>query len=92
VLGPLLRYAGTTTATIWVETDAATVVEVLGPRTATFQIFGPIQLPSQSRRNSATRTAKTVDQNERELAYPGSLRQGGVSSGVALVTSAGRWF
>ena len=40
VLGPLLRYVGTTTATVWVETDAATVVEVLGHRTSTFQVFG----------------------------------------------------
>jgi hypothetical protein len=31
VLGPLLRYVGETQATVWVETDAAAVVEVLGP-------------------------------------------------------------
>ena len=40
ILGPLLRYVGTTTATVWVETDASTVVEVLGHRTNTFQVFG----------------------------------------------------
>ncbi len=40
ILGPLLRYVGTTTATVWVETDASTVVEVLGRRTNTFQVFG----------------------------------------------------
>ena len=40
VLGPLLRYVGTTTATVWVETDAPTVVEVLGHRANTFQVFG----------------------------------------------------
>ena len=33
ILGPLLRYVGSTEATIWVETDAACEVEVLG-RTA----------------------------------------------------------
>ena len=30
VLGPLLRYTGETDATLWVETDAACEVEVLG--------------------------------------------------------------
>ena len=28
ILGPLLRYAGTTDATVWVETDAPCEVEV----------------------------------------------------------------
>jgi hypothetical protein len=40
VLGPLLRYAGTTTATVWVETDRPTEVEVLGARARTFQVEG----------------------------------------------------
>ena len=40
VVGPLLRYVGTTTATVWVETDASAVVEVLGHRASTFQVFG----------------------------------------------------
>ncbi len=40
VLGPLLRYAGTTTATVWVETDSATEVEVLDHRSRTFEIEG----------------------------------------------------
>ena len=40
VLGPLLRYAGTTTATVWVETDSASEVEVLGRRASTFEIEG----------------------------------------------------
>jgi hypothetical protein len=40
VLGPLLRYVGTTTATVWVETDASAVVEVLGHRANTFQVLG----------------------------------------------------
>ena len=40
VLGPLLRYVGSTTATVWLETDAPTTVEVLGHRAATFQVFG----------------------------------------------------
>ena len=39
-LGPLLRYAGETDATVWVETDAACEVEVLGHRTRTFEIEG----------------------------------------------------
>ena len=36
VLGPLLRYVGETEAVIWVETDAACEVEVLGSRERTF--------------------------------------------------------
>jgi hypothetical protein len=38
VLGPLLRYTGTTSATVWVETDAAAEVEVLGHRQPTFRV------------------------------------------------------
>jgi hypothetical protein len=40
VLGPLLRYVGTTDATVWVETDAACEVEVLGHASRTFAIAG----------------------------------------------------
>ena len=40
VLGPLLRYAGETAATIWVETDRACEVEVLGRRARTFHVAG----------------------------------------------------
>ncbi len=40
VVGPLLRYVGTTTATVWVETSAATVVTILGQRARTFQVEG----------------------------------------------------
>src|SRR5918998_307294 len=40
VLGPLLRYAGETDATVWVETDAACEVEVLGRRSHTFRVGG----------------------------------------------------
>jgi hypothetical protein len=36
VLGPLLRYVGETDAVIWVETDSACEVEVLGAREQTF--------------------------------------------------------
>src|ERR671916_2763393 len=39
-LGPLLRYAGETDATIWVETDGACEVEVLGHTAPTFEIEG----------------------------------------------------
>ena len=38
VLGPLLRYAGNTDATVWVETDAACEVEVLGCSSRTFRV------------------------------------------------------
>jgi hypothetical protein len=38
VLGPLLRYAGETDATVWVETDAACEVEVLGCSSRTFRV------------------------------------------------------
>ncbi|MGD9704049.1 MAG: alkaline phosphatase family protein [Acidimicrobiia bacterium] len=38
VLGPLLRHVSRTTATIWVEVDAPSTVEVLGHRTTTFSV------------------------------------------------------
>ena len=40
VLGPLVRYVGETEATIWVETDRACRVEVLGHAAPTFGIAG----------------------------------------------------
>ncbi len=40
VLGPLLRYVGTTTATVWVETGAPAVVEVLEHSASTFNVLG----------------------------------------------------
>ena len=40
VLGPLLRYAGRTQATVWVEADAACEVEVLGHTARTFEVPG----------------------------------------------------
>ena len=40
VVGPLLRYVGTTTATVWVEADRAAVVEVLGHTASTFHVSG----------------------------------------------------
>src|SRR3984893_15777455 len=40
VLGPLLRYVGETEATIWVETDRACQVEILGHLARTFEVAG----------------------------------------------------
>ena len=40
VLGPLLRYTGSTQATVWVETDAPCEVAVLGARQRTFCVEG----------------------------------------------------
>src|SRR5215470_11943769 len=40
VLGPLLRYVDETSATVWVETDAACVVSVLDAQAATFTVHG----------------------------------------------------
>ena len=40
VLGPVLRYVGEREATVWVETDCACEVEVLGARTPTFEVDG----------------------------------------------------
>ncbi len=40
VLGPLLRYVSETEATVWVETDAACEVEVLGRSEPTFGVGG----------------------------------------------------
>src|SRR5215203_385287 len=40
ILGPLLRYAGETDATVWVETDTTCEVGVLGHTARTFEIEG----------------------------------------------------
>ena len=40
VLGPMLRYVGEREAAIWVETDAACEVEILGTRERTFCVCG----------------------------------------------------
>jgi hypothetical protein len=40
LLGPLLRYTGSTQATVWVETDEACEVAILGTRRRTFAVEG----------------------------------------------------
>src|SRR5215468_2166706 len=40
VLGPLLRYVSESEATIWVETDRACQVEILGRQARTFEVAG----------------------------------------------------
>ena len=40
VLGPVLRYVDATDATLWVETDAACEVEILGSTARTFHVSG----------------------------------------------------
>ncbi len=40
VLGPLLRYVGRSQATLWVETDRACHVDVLGHVARTFEVRG----------------------------------------------------
>ena len=40
VLGPVLRYVDATEATVWVETDAACEVEILGAKQRTFHVAG----------------------------------------------------
>src|SRR6201982_1898312 len=40
VLGPLLRYVAETEATIWVETERACEVAILGRRARTFEVAG----------------------------------------------------
>ncbi len=40
VLGPMLRYAGTESASFWVETSSACEVEILGHRASTFEVEG----------------------------------------------------
>lgn len=40
MLGPLLRYVGSETATVWVDTDAPAEVGVLGRRAQTFHVSG----------------------------------------------------
>ena len=41
LLGPMLRFVGGGSATIWVETDAACEVAVLGATAPTFRVEGP---------------------------------------------------
>ena len=40
LLGPLVRYVGETEATVWVETDGPTDVEILGASQRTFSVCG----------------------------------------------------
>ena len=40
MLGPLLRYVGETAVTVWVETDRACQVEILGGQARTFEVAG----------------------------------------------------
>ena len=40
VLGPMLRYVDSTSAVVWVETDATCQVEVLGVSCPTFALHG----------------------------------------------------
>lgn len=40
ILGPMLRYVDATSATVWVETDGACEVDVLGRRARTFHVDG----------------------------------------------------
>jgi len=40
LIGPVLRHVGTSDATVWVETDAPCVVEVLGAREHTWEMAG----------------------------------------------------
>ncbi|MCU1394472.1 MAG: phosphodiesterase [Ilumatobacteraceae bacterium] len=40
ILGPMLRYVDETSATVWMETDAACTVQVLDRETHTFTVAG----------------------------------------------------
>ncbi len=40
ILGPVLRYVSDREATVWIEVDSSCEVEVLGTRTATFEVQG----------------------------------------------------
>jgi hypothetical protein len=40
LLGPVLRHVGTTTATVWVQTDRRCTVSVLGATARTFEVLG----------------------------------------------------
>ena len=55
VLGPLLRYTGTTSATVWVETSAPCEVEVLGQRARTFTVGATTTRSSSSTISSRRR-------------------------------------
>jgi hypothetical protein len=62
VLGPILRYADETDATIWVETDAPCEVAILGHTTRTFEVCGHhYGLVHVAGLEPGTRTAYTVE-------------------------------
>ena len=66
VLGPLLRYVGETEATIWVETDRACEVEILGRQARTFEVAGHhyalvvVGRPARRAASTSTRSRSTA--------------------------------
>ena len=74
VLGPLLRYVGETEAVVWVETDEACEVEVLGHREPTFCVAGhhyALLIADGLEPGSATEYEVALD-GERRWPEPGS--------------------
>ena len=90
ILGPLLRYAGTESATVWVETSGACEVEVLGHRADTFAVeehhYALVLVesltPARSSRTRCDSTAalsgpRTTDDPGPQFVHaPGSVRSG----------------
>ena len=74
VLGPLLRHVGETDATIWVETDVACEVEVLGCREPTFCVHGQhyALLPIEGLRPGEVREYEVLLDGERAWPEPDS--------------------
>ena len=64
ILGPMLRYVSATEATVWMETDAACEVEILGRRDRTFHLGGRhygLVVIGDLEPGSATEYAVTLD-------------------------------
>ena len=105
VLGPLLRYVGTSTATVWVETDAAATVEVLGPPgehvprrtgTTTPSSWSRTSSPARPRRTTCGSTGAasgrppTAGPSPRSERASGSGRRGSSSARAASARPSAR--
>ena len=58
VLGPVLRYVGETAVSVWLETDKACDVEVLGRHARTFEVAGHHYAPAAAAGRGGWRSAR----------------------------------
>jgi hypothetical protein len=93
VLGPLLRHVGPTDATVWVETDAACEVEVLGCSSPTFRVgdhhYSLVRVtglgPGEAREYEVRLDGEKVWPESGSPFPPSVIRPPGETEGVKLV-------